>query len=452
MKAIILAAGEGKRMNSSLPKVLHEILEKPVIHYVLDAVQSSGINQICVVLGHKREQIKNSICTNKNIDFAVQVEQLGTGHAVMCASNFIEDSDDICILPGDTPLIRSEHLKEAMHKHKSSGNDITVISVVLQDPTGYGRIVRQGSDVKIVEHGDATQEQRQICEINTGIMCFKAEALKTALSKLQSNNSQSEYYLTDTLHIIQSDGGKAEAIALGQPQDFLGINTKVQLHEAARIMQTRINEQHMLAGVNIIHSDTAYISPSVTIGRDTLISPNVTISGNTVIGENCTIGSNSTLTDMVLGDNVHILNSVATTSVIKNGAHIGPFAYIRPNSEIGENVKIGDFVEIKNSVIGSNSKASHLTYIGDAVVGSGVNFGCGTVVVNYDGENKFTTTIEDGVFVGCNANLVAPVIVEKGAYIAAGSTITETVPTKSLAIARSRQVNKTNWAKIPECE
>ena len=445
MKAIILAAGEGKRMNSNLPKVLHEILEKPIINYVIDSVESAGIQGICVVLGHKREEIRTSL--QGEFAFATQEEQLGTGHAVMMANDFISDEGNVIVLNGDTPLIQPETLKTLIQTHATNQNDITVVSTHMQNPKGYGRIVHKNGKILIVEEKDATEDEKKIQEVNTGLMCFRAATLKAALSKLKADNAQQEYYLTDTLEIIQNENKKAEVFFANDSDDFFGINTKVQLHEATRIMQKRINEKHMLNGVTIIDSASTYITASVKIGKDTIIYPNTFIKGSTVIGENCNIGVNCHLNNMIISEGVSIVSSTATDSDIGKNTHIGPYAYIRPNSHIAENVKIGDFVEIKNATIGPGTKANHLTYIGDAIVGSDVNFGCGTITVNYDGKHKHKTHIESNTFIGCNTNLVAPVVVGESAYIAAGSTVTQDIPKKSFAIARSRQVNKINWKR-----
>ncbi|MDA3732764.1 bifunctional UDP-N-acetylglucosamine diphosphorylase/glucosamine-1-phosphate N-acetyltransferase GlmU [Niameybacter massiliensis] len=444
-KSIILAAGQGTRMKSNTSKVLHEIFHQPLVHYPIEAARYAGAEEVCLVVGHKAEEVMATF--GETVQYALQTEQLGTGHAVMQAMDFIEDEGEVLILYGDTPLITAETIEKMLAFHRRKKNAVTVLSAIVDNPTGYGRIVRDESKhfVKIVEQKDATDEEKRICEINGGMYVFEAKLLKFALSKITNNNVQNEYYLTDTIEILLHEGYNVDAIAIMNPDDILGVNSRAQLAEATAIMKHRINTKHMDSGVTIIDPQNTYIDPSVVIGKDTIVEPGCIIEGNTSIGENCVIGFNTKIKNCVIEDEVCIESSVLTDSKVEKNAHIGPFAYIRPNSTIGEKVKIGDFVEIKNASIGKGTKVSHLTYIGDADVGSGVNFGCGTVVVNYDGQKKHRTTIKDNAFIGCNTNLVAPVTVEEGAYTAAGSTITKTVPKDSLGIARARQENKEEW-------
>ena len=387
INVVILAAGEGTRMKSKMPKVLHEVMGKPMIKRVIDTAYELGAQNICVVTGHKSEEVQEAL-KNENVTFAEQEKQLGTGHAVMQAEKYIEDNEDVLILYGDTPLIKAETLQKLIDYHRSEDNGVSIISAVVDNSEGYGHIIRDknGNFVKNVEYKDATEEEKLVKEINSGIYCFKGSSLKKALKLITNDNVQGEYYLPDTLEII-------------------------------------------------------------LIGCDTIIYPGCVLEGKTVIGEDCKVGSDVRLTDMKLSDNVTIQYTVAMESEVGSGTKVGPFAYIRPNSKIGENIKIGDFVEVKNSVIGNGTKVSHLTYIGDSDVGERINFGCGTVTVNYDGHKKFRTTIEDDVFIGCNANLVAPVTLKKGSYVAAGSTITKDVPEKALAVARNRQQNIEGWTK-----
>lgn len=442
MKAIILAAGEGKRMKSELPKVLHKVCGKPMLNYIIDSCKMVGIEQIVVVVGHKAQIIKEII---SGVDFAIQNEQLGTGHAVMCAKEFIDDQD-ILVLNGDVPLITSGTLKKLIELHKK--NSVSLISTVVENPTGYGRILRcDGKFLRIVEDKDANKNELLINEINTGIYLFNAHSLKMALQLLNNNNIQKEYYLTDTIEIIKSLDDNVGIFCSDNHQDFFGVNDKLQLGFVSNLMQKRINERHMKNGVTIINPDMTFIENDVEIGRDTIIYPNVFIEGKTKIGVRCMIGPNTKITDSEIFDDVNVEYSVILNSVLRSKTKVGPFAYVRPNCIINENVKVGDFVELKNSAIGSGTKISHLTYVGDSDVGENVNFGCGTVTVNYDGMKKFRTKVEDGAFIGCNTNLIAPVNVGKNSYIAAGSTITEDVPEKSLAIARQRQVNKLDWKK-----
>ena len=448
LKAVILAAGEGKRMKSKLPKVLHKVQGKTMVDWVIDTARDSGADDICVVIGHGGEQVKEAL-KDRNVKFAVQREQLGTGHAVMQAGDFIEDNADIIVFYGDTPLITAETIKKMLDYHRKEDNSITIISAIVDNPAGYGHIIRDenGLFVKNVEHKDATDEEKLVKEINTGIYCFKGTALKKGLSLLKNDNAQKEYYLPDTLEIILSDGGKVNAMVVDDADEFAGVNSRVQLAEAEAVMRNRINRYHMENGVTIIDPSRTYIDADVVIGCDTVLLPGVVIEGKTVIGEDCVVGPDSRLTDTKLGNGVKFQYSTAIESSVDDNTTVGPYAYIRPNCAIGKNVKIGDFVEVKNSNVGDGTKVSHLTYIGDSDVGERINFGCGTVTVNYDGNKKFRTVIGDDVFIGCNTNLVAPVKVGKGAYIAAGSTITDEVPENCLAIARERQINKTGWVK-----
>lgn len=378
----------------------------------------------------------------------MQAEQKGTGHAVMQAIDVIKNSKgEVVILNGDTPLITAETINKAIEYHKNNGNQATVITAILDDATGYGRIVRDndGSVLKIVEQKDASEEEKKINEVNSGMYVFDAQSLVYALDKITPNNAQGEYYLTDTLEILLSAGKKIGGYAISDNDEIRGINDRVQLNEAEKIMQKRINEYHMRNGVTMRNPESVYIEDGVEIGNDTEICQNVTIKSGTKIGSDCVIGSGSMLNRAVIHDGVDVLSSVILESEVDEGTHVGPFAYIRPNCHVGKEVKVGDFVELKNSNIDDGTKISHLTYIGDSDVGKRVNFGCGTVTCNYDGKKKYRTTIGDDCFVGCNTNFVSPINVGDGVYIAAGSTITEDIPENSLSIARARQVNKEGW-------
>lgn len=444
-KSIILAAGQGTRMKSSTSKVLHEIFHKPLVYYPIEAARYAGAQEVCLVVGHKSEEVMKTF--GDTVKYALQAERLGTGHAVMQAMDFIGDDGEILVLYGDTPLITAQTIEKMLAFHRKKKNAVTVLSALVDDPTGYGRIVRDESKhfVKIVEQKDATDEEKRITEINGGMYVFEAKHLKSALSKITNNNKQQEYYLTDTIEILLHEGYNVDAIAIMNPDDILGVNSREQLAQATAIMKQRINRKHMDNGVTLIDPHHTYIDPEVEIGQDTVIEPGCIIEGNTSIGENCIIGYNTKIRNCTVGNSVAIESSMLIDSQIDEGCHIGPFAYIRPNSHIGAKVKIGDFVEIKNATIGEGTKVSHLTYIGDADVGCDVNFGCGTVVVNYDGEKKHRTTIKDHAFIGCNTNLVSPVVIEENVYTAAGSTITQDVPKNSLAIARARQEIKPEW-------
>ena len=444
--SVILAAGMGTRMKSKMPKVLHKVCGKPLSKWVIDASEAAGADKVCAVVGHKAETVKEvlgDVC-----EFALQAEQKGTGHAVMQAIDVIKNSKgEVVILNGDTPLITAETTNKAIEYHKNNGNQATVITAILDDATGYGRIVRDndGSVLKIVEQKDASKEEKKINEVNSGMYVFDAQSLVYALDKITPNNAQGEYYLTDTLEILLSAGKKIGGYAISDNDEIRGINDRVQLNEAEKIMQKRINEYHMRNGVTMRNPESVYIEDGVEIGNDTEICQNVTIKSGTKIGSDCVIGSGSMLDRAVIHDGVDVLSSVILESEVDEGTHVGPFAYIRPNCHVGKEVKVGDFVELKNSNIDDGTKISHLTYIGDSDVGKRVNFGCGTVTCNYDGKKKYRTTIGDDCFVGCNTNFVSPINVGDGVYIAAGSTITEDIPENSLSIARARQVNKEGW-------
>ena len=446
LKAIILAAGEGTRMKSKKPKVLHEIMKKSMLDYVMDTAKGCGAQAICVVIGHQAEAVREA-AARQDVVFAVQTERKGTGHAVKMAGDFIEDDKDTLILYGDTPLITAKTLKSVIAEHREAQNSVTVVSAVVRDPTGYGRIIRNvdGQFVKSVEHKDASEEEKTVREINTGIYVFHGRDLKQALGRLKNDNAQGEYYLPDCLEILLRDGKRVGAYIAADEREFFGVNSRVQLAEAAAILKERINRRHMENGVTIVDPMHTYIGADVTIGRDTVLLPGCVLEGNTMIGEDCQIGPNSRLTDMHLGDGVTFQSSTGLESTIGSGTTVGPFAYIRPNCRIGEKVKIGDFVEVKNSNIGNGTKIPHLSYVGDTDAGEKINFGCGSIMVNYDGEKKHRTTIADHVFVGCNVNLVAPVNIAQGAYIAAGSTITKDVPEDVLAVARARQTVIKGW-------
>lgn len=444
--SVILAAGMGTRMKSKMPKVLHTVCGKPLSKWVIDASKAAGADKVCAVVGHKAETVKEvlgDVC-----EFALQTEQKGTGHAVMQAIDVIKNSKgEVVILNGDTPLITAETINKAIEYHKNNDNQATVITAILDDATGYGRIVRDndGSVLKIVEQKDASEEEKKINEVNSGMYVFDAQSLVYALDKITPNNAQGEYYLTDTLEILLSAGKKIGGYAISDNDEIRGINDRVQLNEAEKIMQKRINEYHMRNGVTMRNPESVYIEDGVEIGNDTEICQNVTIKSGTKIGSDCVIGSGSMLDRAVIHDGVDVLSSVILESEVDEGTHVGPFAYIRPNCHVGKEVKVGDFVELKNSNIDDGTKISHLTYIGDSDVGKRVNFGCGTVTCNYDGKKKYRTTIGDDCFVGCNTNFVSPINVGDGVYIAAGSTITEDIPENSLSIARARQVNKEGW-------
>lgn len=444
--AIILAAGEGKRMKSNTPKVLHKVCGKEMINHVIDNIRKSGVEEVSVVIGKGADKVRKGT-ESRNIFYSVQEEQLGTGHAVMCAEEFLKGKKgSVAIFVGDGPLITEETVTKLTKYHEEQKCSATILTSIMSDPLKYGRIIRnsQGEVEKIVEFKDCNEEEVKVNEINSGMYCFDINILLNTLGKLNNNNNQGEYYLTDVIEILKNEGKKVGAIAV-DVEEITAVNSKVELSVANDIMRSRINRNHMDNGVIIMDPRSTYIECDVIIGQDTVVYPGNIIEGTTVVGENCVLYSNNRITNSIIGDDVTVENSVVLNSKIGNNTTVGPFAYIRPETTIGENARIGDFVEIKKSSIGDGTKVSHLTYIGDAEVGEKCNFGCGTVVVNYDGKAKYKTTIGNNVFIGCNTNLVSPVEVEDNTYIAAGSTITEKIPEGSLAIARARQINKENW-------
>ncbi len=444
--SIILAAGEGKRMKSKKAKPLQIAGGKTLIDWVLDSVRGAGAERNIVVIGHMAESMRAHL--GEGVEYAYQYEQKGTGHAVMQGIEPISaENGTVMVVCGDAPIVTAETLKAAYSQHSTENRAATVITAICDDPTGYGRIIRSGGNVvRIVEQKDATEEEKAIKEMNSGMYMFDIQKLKSALSKLDNNNAQGEYYLTDVIEILINSGETIGAY-VADFEETIGVNDRIQLAEADRILNKRMVYNLMREGVCVINPETVRVEAGVKVGCDTVIYPGTILEGNTVIGEDCIIGPNTRIKNCKIGNGTEVQSSVAIDSEIGDKTSVGPFAYIRPNSKIGNNIKVGDFVEVKNATIGNGTKISHLTYVGDADVGERVNFGCGTVTVNYDGVNKHRTTIEDDCFIGCNTNLVAPVTVKKLSYTAAGSTITDEVPEESLAIARARQVVKVGWRK-----
>lgn len=446
-KSIILAAGKGTRMKSRHPKVIHKVCGKEMVNHVIDASKNAGVEENILVLGHKIDEVKKSV--GDDISIVVQTEQLGTAHAVMMAESLINDEDTVVVLCGDTPLIESDTLDRFFKYHDEHGYSVTVLSSEVEDPTGYGRIVRDdnGNLLRIVEQKDADEDIQKIREINSGIYCFDGGILKDALRLVGNNNAQGEYYLPDTIEIIRNMGLKSGAYKGANITEIMGVNSRVQLSQAENLMKNRINKFHMENGVTIIDPQNTYIESDVIIGSDTVVLPGCLIEGKTVIGEDCIIGPNTSIKNSKVGNGTEIKKSELIDSFVGENTTVGPYAYLRPKANIGNGCKIGDFVEVKNANIGDGSKASHLSYIGDADVGKNVNIGCGVVFVNYDGKKKYRSTVKDNAFVGSNSNLVAPLVVEENGYIATGSTITENVPSGALAIARQRQVHKEGWVE-----
>ena len=443
--ALILAAGQGTRIKSNLPKVLHKVCGKEMVNHVIDTMRKAKIDDINVIIGRGADLVKEKTAS-RNVSYSLQEEQLGTGHAVKCAINFLKGKKGIVgVFAGDAPLIKSETIEKLFDTHIENNNSATLLSSIVEDPTGYGRIVREGNEVlKIVEHKDCTEEELKINEMNAAIYCFYIENLLSTLEKLSNDNKQGEYYLTDVIGILKDEDKKVGALSIDY-EETIGVNSRVQLAEAEEVLRKRINKMHMENGVTLIDPTSTYIGDDVEIGKDTIIYPGNVIEGNTKIGEGVMIYPNSRISNSIIDNNVEIQSSVIIDSKIGERTTVGPFAYIRPESIIGNDARIGDFVEIKKSTIGNNTKVSHLTYIGDAKVGEHCNFGCGTVVVNYDGKKKNTTIIGNNSFIGCNTNLVSPVTVEDNTYIAAGSTIVNDVKEGELAVARAKQRNIEGW-------
>ena len=443
--AIILAAGQGTRIKSDIPKVLHKVCGKEMVNHVIDTMRKASIDDVNVIVGKGAELVKEKT-SFKNITYSLQEEQLGTGHAVKCAVEFLKGKKGVVgVFAGDAPLIKPETVENLFNEHLVKGNSATLLTSMVEDPTGYGRVVRAGDEVlKIVEHKDCSPEELKIREMNAAIYCFDIESLVESLDKLSNDNNQGEYYLTDVIGILKNEGKKVGAIVIDY-EETIGVNSRVQLAEAEEILRNRINLMHMNNGVTLIDPKSTYIGADVEIERDTVIYPNNVLEGNTKIGKGVIIYPNSRISNSEIDDFVEIQASVILDSKIGEGTTVGPFAYIRPDSVIGNNARIGDFVEIKKSNIGNNTKVSHLTYIGDASVGENCNFGCGTVVVIYDGKVKHKTEIGNNSFIGCNTNLVSPVKISDNTYIAAGSTITNNVNEGELAVARARQVNIPGW-------
>jgi bifunctional UDP-N-acetylglucosamine pyrophosphorylase/glucosamine-1-phosphate N-acetyltransferase len=448
---VILAAGKGTRMKSALPKVLHRAGELPIIEQVLRTAEAIEPQSIAVILGHQADIVRDSLAKRPGLTFAVQEPQLGTGHALLQAEPLLASaSGTVVLLSGDVPLLRASTLRDLVAHHAASGAAATVLTAVVDDPQGYGRIIRDFGQgiVGIIEHKDATEDQRRIREINSGIYAFDLAPLFGALKEIGSTNAQGEYYLPDLVTIYRERGLRVETVTAGDPEEILGVNSRKELAELTAILRGRRNQELMEAGVTLVDPDTAFIGPDVTIGADTIIHPNVHLEGRTTIGTNCTIHASVRIVDSRIDEGVQINNfCVVIESHVARGAKVGPFAHIRPQSDIGEEAHVGNFVELKKTTLGRGSKANHLAYLGDATIGEKVNVGAGTITCNYDGVHKHPTIIEDGAFIGSDSQLIAPVRVGRGAYVAAGSSITEDVPADALAIARGKQTNREGWAE-----
>jgi bifunctional UDP-N-acetylglucosamine pyrophosphorylase / glucosamine-1-phosphate N-acetyltransferase len=447
---LILAAGKGTRLKSTLPKVLHQLAGKRLIEHVVEAARPLNPLATCVVVGYEAGQVQSAL-SHLSLQFVVQEPQLGTGHAVQVAGTFWKPNQgDLLVLSGDVPLITNQTLRRLLDQHTQSGASATLLSTQLEGGAGYGRVVRSaGGDVEcIVEDKDATDEQRRIGEINTGIYCFAIADLAQIIDELSAENWQKEYYLTDCIGLLRKRNKRVAAVVCADPSEVSGINSRSELAELECIVRQKKLKQLMHDGVTIIDPASTYVEPSVQIGADSVLYPNVFLEKGSVIGAGCQIYPNVRISASTIEDDVVVLDScLITESHVRTKSQVGPFAHLKNHTVIGSQARIGNFVEIKNSQLGNRTKAAHLSYLGDAEIGQDVNVGAGTITCNYDGVSKNKTIIEDGVFVGSDSQLIAPVTVHRGAYIAAGSTIQQDVPEDALAIARSQQVNKEHWAR-----
>jgi bifunctional UDP-N-acetylglucosamine pyrophosphorylase/glucosamine-1-phosphate N-acetyltransferase len=446
---VVLAAGKGTRMKSELPKVAHHSVGLPLIEHVLRTAAALHPASITIVIGHQAPLVRACLAHRASVDFVVQEPQLGTGHALLQAEPLLGGKrGTLLLLSGDVPLLRSETLGALVAHHERHQAAATVITAILASPDGYGRIVREaGRITAIVEHRDATPAERSIHEVNSSIYAFDLGPLFGTLRRIGSANSQGEYYLPDLVKIYRAQGLPVETLTVQDPREALGVNSRKELAEVSDILKIRKNDELMAAGVTLVDPSAIWIGPDVTVGCDTIIHPGVHLEGRTAIGSNCIIHAGVRLVDTVVGDRVVINNfCLIVESSIGSDARVGPFAHIRPQSNVEPEAHVGNFVELKKTRLGRGSKANHLTYLGDATIGENVNVGAGTITCNYDGVAKHPTVIDDGAFIGSDTQLIAPVRVGKGAYVAAGSTITEDVPAESMAIARGRQVNKEGWA------
>ncbi len=444
--AIVLAAGQGTRMKSKNPKVIQAVAGKALTQWVTDAAREATGSDPVLVVGDQAQQVREYF--GGSVKYSVQTQQLGSGHAVMAAKEFIKDDGYVLVIAGDMPLIRAQTLAGIAQKAKEEKLGACLLSAIADDPAGYGRILHDNNGVRrIVEHKDATKQELLINEVNASVYCFSAPLLREALENLKNDNVQKEYYITDCVEYIAGKGHSVQAVVCDEENEALGVNDRVHLALAGKYLRQRINEQLMRDGVEIIDPENTYIDSTVKIGQDAVIHPGVTLQGNTIVKDDAILYPGSRISNSVIGSGTVVQNSVILDSSVGDNSTIGPYAYLRPNSKIGNGCRIGDFVEVKNAIIKDGAKVSHLSYIGDGDIGEKSNIGCGVVFVNYDGQKKSRTIVGKNVFVGCNANLVAPVTIEDGAYIAAGSTVTTDVPGDALAVARSRQRNIEGWAK-----
>jgi bifunctional UDP-N-acetylglucosamine pyrophosphorylase/glucosamine-1-phosphate N-acetyltransferase len=445
---VILAAGKGTRMKSALPKVLHRVGGVPMIEHVIATANTLRPRSITIVIGHQGDELKSALSAHSGVTFVVQEPQLGTAHALLTTELPLRGaSGTVVLLSGDVPLLTVNTLKTLVDRHESARAAATVITAVVDDPTGYGRVVRSGEKIaRIVEHRDATETERAIREINSGIYAFAIDGLFDALRNIAAENAQHEYYLPDVIALYRKQGRGVETIVVADVDEIRGINSRVELAAVSRIVRQHKNAELMAAGVTIEDPATTYIDPGVTIGADTILHPGVSIEGQTTIGGGCEIHSGARIVNSRLGDRVTVKNHcVITESSLESDAQVGPFAHLRGGAAVSEGARVGNFVELKKTALGPGSKAMHLTYLGDATIGAKVNIGAGTITCNYDGTAKNQTTIEDGAFIGSDTQLIAPVTVGKGAYVGSGTTVREDVPAGALAVSAGKQRNLEGW-------
>lgn len=446
--AIVLAAGQGTRMKSKLYKVMHPVMGKPMVGYAVDAARHAGVDEVVTITGVGAEVVENYL--GDRSQYALQEEQLGTAHAVMQASDLLGDKEGTTIIiSGDTPLITSETIQALLDYHEANQLKGAILTAHEANPFGYGRVIRNedGTVAKIVEEKDANDREKAVQEINTGTYCFDNKALFDALDHVSNNNAQGEYYLPDVIEILKNQGDKVGAYQMDDNTGALGVNDRVALSKANGLMRNRINQGHMENGVTLIDPKSTYIDVGVTIGADTVIEPGVYLKGETQIGQDAIIGAHSVIEDSQIGDEVVIKQSTLKDAIVGHKSDVGPNSHLRPGAILQESVHIGNYVEVKKSLVKNGAKIGHHTYVGDAEIGERVNVSCGVIFANYDGHNKHRSTIGDDAFIGSNVTIVSPVTVEDGAFLAAGSTITEDVKKESLAIARSRQENKDGYVK-----
>lgn len=444
-KGLILAAGQGTRMKSASLKVLHPVMGVPMLGLVVDAVVEAGVERPTVVVGYQGDRVRETL--GDAVEYVVQKEQRGTGHAVSSASEVLTSARDVLVLHGDTPLVTGAMLERLMRRHRESGAAATLLTAVVDDPTGLGRVVRDedGELVDIVEESDASHAEAAIKEINTAIACFRVEHLLEVLPLLRPENVQGEYYLPDVFPLLRQQGLTVQVAQAQDPRSVMGVNTRQELAGATAAMRERILERIMDRGVTVMDPATTWVYPGAQVGQDTVLHPFTTLEGECRVGERCQVGPMTHLIDATLGDEVLVRYSVIQESTLEDGVSVGPYAHLRPGNHLAEGARVGNFAEVKNSRIGRGSKLPHHSYIGDTDVGEGVNMGAGSITVNYDGRHKHRTLIGNGAFIGCNSNLIAPISIGPRAVVAAGSTVDDDVPPDSLAVARKRQVNKNGW-------